>query len=174
MKPESLGTGNPYISKYLDLCDSKTGKPLVAPATVFVSHAWRYSFYDVVVDAMEQHAKEHPDAYFWFDLFTNNQNEVASKDFDWFITTFRGVREIGEVLLVLSPWNDPMPIQRAWCLFEIFTALEDENVCLHIKIPSNESSMLKSALAKDSKYLVQALSDIRLKKHRLSLREKEI
>ena len=88
------------------------------------------------------------------------------KDFDWFKTTFRGgVREIGEVLLVLSPWNDPMPIQRAWCLFEIFiTALEDENVCLHIKIPSNESSMLKSALAQDSKYLVQALSDIQAQK----------
>ena len=57
VKPESFCSGNPYIPKYLDLCDSKTGKPLVAPATVFVSHAWRYSFYDVVVDAMEQHAK---------------------------------------------------------------------------------------------------------------------
>ena len=57
-----------------------------------------------------------------------------------------------------------MPIRRAWCLFEIFTALEDENVRLHIKIPSNESSMLKSALAQDSKYLVQALSDIQAQK----------
>ena len=132
---------------------------------VFVSQAWSYSFYDVVVDAVEQHAKEHPNAYFWFDLFRNNQNEVASKDFYWFKTTFRGgVREIGEVLLVLSPWNDPMPIQLAWCLFEMFTALEDENVRLHIKIPSNERSMLKSALAQDSKYLVQALSDIQAQK----------
>ena len=32
---------------------------------------------------MEQHAKEHPDAYFRFDL-----SEVASKDFDWFKTTY--------------------------------------------------------------------------------------
>ena len=72
-----------------------------------MSHAWRYSFYDVVVDVMEQYAREFPDAYFWFDLFTNNQNEVSNKDFDWFCTTFRnGVRDIGQVLLALSPWNE--------------------------------------------------------------------
>ena len=89
IKPETKGTGNPFITQYINQCDALTGKPLVQPATVFVSHALRYSFYDVVVDVMEQHAWEHPDAYFWFDLFTNNQNALASKDFEWFQTTFR-------------------------------------------------------------------------------------
>ena len=86
VKSESAGTGKPYIGKYESLKTSD-GKPMVALATVFVSHAWQYPFCDVVVDVMEQHAKDHPDAYFWFDLFTNDQNEVASKDFDWFCTT---------------------------------------------------------------------------------------
>ena len=96
IKPETKGTGNLFITQYINQCDALTGKPLVQPATVFVSHAWRYSFYDLVVDVMEQHAWEHPDAYFWFDLFTNNQNALASKDFEWFQTTFRqGVREVG-------------------------------------------------------------------------------
>ena len=81
------------------MCDASNGKPLVAPATVFVSHAWRYEFCDVVGN-------------FRFDLFTNNQNEVASKDFDWFSLTFReGVREIGQVLLILAPWYDPIPVR---------------------------------------------------------------
>lgn len=134
----------------------------MAPATVFVSHAWRYEFCDVVVNALEQHASEHPHSYFWFDLFTNNQNEVASKDFEWFSSTFReGVREIGQVLLVLSPWNDPIPIRRAWCLFEIFSALEDSNVTLHIKLPDRERTMLRSTLREDSKHVLQALSDIK-------------
>ena len=134
----------------------------MAPATVFVSHAWRYEFCDVVVNALEQHASEHPHSYFWFDLFTNNQNEVASKDFEWFSSTFReGVREIGQVLLVLSPWNDPIPIRRAWCLFEIFSALEDSDVTLHIKLPDRERTMLRSTLREDSKHVLQALSDIK-------------
>ena len=127
VKAETEGTGHPYIEKYRTLKDADTGVPFVSTATVFVSHAWRYSFYDVVVDVMEQYAVDHPHAYFWFDLFTNNQNEIANKDFDWFATTFRdGVKDIGEVLLVLSPWDNPQPICRAWCLFEIHNALEDQ------------------------------------------------
>ena len=89
VKPETKGTSRSYIQKYISLQDETSGVPLVSAATVFVSHAWRYSFYDVVVDVMEQYASQHPDPYFWFDLFTNNQNEVSTKDFDWFCTTFR-------------------------------------------------------------------------------------
>ena len=87
VKPESLGTRKPYINLYSGQYDS-AGNSLVSKATVFVSHAWRYLFYDVVANVMEQHAQDDPDAYFWFDLFTNDQNEVSSKDFDWFSTTF--------------------------------------------------------------------------------------
>ena len=71
VKSESADTGIPYIGKYESLKTSD-GKPMVALATVFVSHAWQYPFYGVVVDVMEQHSKDHPDAYFWFDLFTND------------------------------------------------------------------------------------------------------
>ena len=31
---------------------------------------------------MEQYASKHQDAYFWFDLFTNDQNTVNQEDFD--------------------------------------------------------------------------------------------
>ena len=85
---------------------------------------------------------EHPDAYFWLDLFTNNQNALASKDFEWFQTTFRkGVREVGQVLLFFSPWNDPIPIHRTWCLYEIITALEDTKITLHIKLWHTQSEV---------------------------------
>ena len=97
-----------------------------------------------------------------FDLFTKNQTEVASKDFDWFSSTFReGFREIGQVLLILAPWYDPIPVRRAWCLFEIFSALEDPNVTLYIKLPDSERAKLRSTLREDSEHVLQALSGIR-------------
>ena len=37
----------------MDLKDETAGVPLVSTATVFVCHAWRYAFYNVVVDVME-------------------------------------------------------------------------------------------------------------------------
>ena len=161
VKPETLGTNQPFINKYIDMVDPDSGKPLVAPATVFVSHAWRYNFNMIVVEVMEEHAWKDPDAYYWFDLFTNNQNEVASKDFDWFCTTFReGVKDIGEVLLVLSPWDDPLPIRRAWCLFEIFTALDNPEVKFDVGVPHYQINEMKIALYQNSDCLVQVLSDV--------------
>ena len=87
VKPQTIDSGEPFIDKYIGELDSD-GKPLVAEATVFVSHAWRYDFYNVVVDAMEEYAEKNPSAYFWFDLFTNNQNVVSSKGFEWFSSRF--------------------------------------------------------------------------------------
>ena len=104
VKPETEGTSKPYIDTLANTNAPQTGILYVSGATVIVSHAWKYRFYDVVVKCMEQHAVTNPNAYFWFDLFTNDQNSVANKDFEWFSSTFgNGVREIGQVLLVLSP-----------------------------------------------------------------------
>ena len=164
VKPETESIGKSYIHLYSDARTS-TGRPLVSGATVFVSHAWQYAFYDVVVDVMEQYASKHPDAYFWFDLFTNNQNEVSNKDFDWFSTTFReSIKDIGKVLLVLSPWGDPIPIRRCWCLFEIHNALEESAIELNIGLPGSELCDLKTALLKDYECLVLALSNIQAEK----------
>jgi hypothetical protein len=30
----------------------------------------------------------------------------------------------GKMISVLHPWDDPIPLKRAWCLFELFCAVE--------------------------------------------------
>lgn len=160
VKPETLGTNEPYIAKYVDRYDAN-GIPLTAPATIFVSHAWRYEFASTVADVMEQHAVKVPGAYFWFDLFTNDQNAVTSKDFDWFANTFtNSIRSIGEVLLVLYPWNEPMPVRRAWCLFEIASAITEKEVLLTIYLPQSEVTAMSSVVEDDNDCLINTLSNI--------------
>ena len=163
VKPETAGTGSPYLYKYINTCDEVSGVSYTAPATVFVSHAWRYNFYEVVVDVMEQFATEHPNAYFWFDLFTNDQNDMTSKDFAWFCHKFRSsIRKIGHLLLALSPWNKPIPITRSWCLYEIHSALQDSaNVKFSVTLPLGEVKELKTAVTDDSKCIINALTRIR-------------
>ena len=70
VKPKTLGTNQPYFNKYIGVRDPNTGVPYTSSATVFVSHAWKYKFYEVVVAVMEQYASKHQDVYFWFDHFT--------------------------------------------------------------------------------------------------------
>ena len=49
---------------------------MIAEATVFVSHAWRYRFVEVL-QTLEEYAEREGSAettYFWFDLVCNNQH----------------------------------------------------------------------------------------------------
>lgn len=111
-------------SSYCDLLE-QTKPQHVQKATIFISHAWRYKFLDVFDALMEYFEDQHIDfdkEFIWFDLFSNNQHTTATLDFEWWSSTFRSVIEnVNYTLLVLAPWDDPIPLTRCWCLFEIFT-----------------------------------------------------
>ena len=45
------------------------------------------------------------------------------------------IRDIGSVLLVMTPWDDPIPpVKRVWCLFEMYSAI-DVQADMHIAFP---------------------------------------
>ena len=94
-------------------------------------------------------------------FFKNNQNKVAEKDFDWFSFTFRNSKKnIGKVLLILSPRDDPIPIKRAWCLCETHQALEEKSEEFTIDLPGSQVNELKAAVTKYFKCVNYALSGI--------------
>lgn len=74
------------------------------------------------------------------------------------------IRDIGQVLLILSPWNSPIPIQRAWCLFEISTALCQEDASLSIYLTNSEAKSMSTAVQDDCDCLIPALSVIQAEK----------
>jgi len=96
----------------------------VGVANVFISHAWRYLFLDVLV-ALKNHFQNSPDVILWFDLFSNNQHNTTSYDFNWWCSTFKSaIAQFGYTVMVLAPWNNPIPLTRGWCLFEIYCTIE--------------------------------------------------
>jgi hypothetical protein len=83
-------------------------------ASVFISHAWKFVFLDVL-DALENHFNKDPDIVLWFDLFGNNQHSAPDLDFTWWSTTFKSaIAQFGHTVLILAPWSDPVPLTRAW------------------------------------------------------------
>lgn len=96
-------------------------------ASVFISHAWRYHFEDVVsaitlfveTEAAAGRGNEESH-FFWVDLFFNNQNKAANLPFEWWSTTFKNaIGAINHTVVVMAPWSNPQPLTRAWCLWEI-------------------------------------------------------
>ena len=63
---------------------SNTEPGEVQDATVFVSHAWKYTFVNVV-DALGSLSEN---AFVWFDVFTVNQHASLQVPPDWWFTTF--------------------------------------------------------------------------------------
>ena len=116
------------LTSYMEssYCDylKLTNPDNVWDAQVFISHAWQYVFLDVV-DTLQTHFKSNPDIIIWFDLFSNNQHKAIEFDFDWWSTTFKSaIEQFHHTVLIWSPWNNPIPLTRAWCLFEIYCTAE--------------------------------------------------
>jgi hypothetical protein len=118
------------------------------------------------VDVLEQHAEDDPEAYFWFDLFINKQHDTQSIPQSWWKTTFmESIRAIGAVLLVLSPWDNPVPVTRAWCLWEIMSALQmSDSVRFVIKLPLIERKDFEKAFTYRGDNIVGALTNIQAEK----------
>lgn len=122
----------------------KTSSHGIAPATCFVSHAWRYDFADLM-ECIESHNKKHEDTkqYYWIDFVCNDLHDSSSKPFEWWTGTFKdSIERIGHVLLVITPWDSPISLKRVWCLFEMFTALtleETRGTTIEVERPSAQN-----------------------------------
>ncbi|KAI8834626.1 hypothetical protein BJ741DRAFT_241212 [Chytriomyces cf. hyalinus JEL632] len=122
---------------------------LVSEAKWFVSHAWKYQFLDVI-DALTDFAAKKgipsKDFIIWFDLFSNSQHETANKPFEWWENTFMSaIKKMGQVVMVLIPWSEPIPLTRAWCIFEIYSTVKTGSV-FDVAMPSSDQGGLISAL----------------------------
>jgi tetratricopeptide (TPR) repeat protein len=99
----------------------------VCEATVFISHAWKYNFLDVV-DSLAHHFRQTLDVVVWFDLFSNNQHKAVELDFSYWATTFRSaIESFGRTVMVLAPWDHPIPLTRAWCLWELYCTAQTQS-----------------------------------------------
>ena len=149
-----------------------SGRPRVATATRFVSHAWLYPFLELL-DALEAYS-DAADAYFWVgssirrkctvrcpdltiaspdaDAFVGYQHAASELPPDWWTNTFRqSIAEIGHTLVVLQPWNAPLPLRRSWCLWELFCTL-DGGARLEVALSMKQRAAFQQALVRSAKH----------------------
>jgi tetratricopeptide (TPR) repeat protein len=135
-----------------------TGRP-----TAFFSHAWKYSFRQLVeaLEAFQATRPEgEPEAFFWIDVCSIDQHKVGGWPQEWWTTTFKeAIRLIGHTVMMLSPWDSPVPLTRAWCLWELHCTISvgaQFSVCLG----PDEQTALEAALLDNPGALLAALADI--------------
>ena len=134
-------------------------------ATVFISHAWKYRFVDLVsaISAFvrDQKAKgERIEHYFWVDLFVNNQHGYVLLPFEWWSTTFKeAIRAIGHTCVVMAPFLKPVPLTRAWCLWEIACTLDTQSN-ISIQFSDVEREHFEEHVTADFNVCLQVLCNV--------------
>lgn len=147
--------------------DSPIGEANSAETNLFVSHAWQYTFGQLIT-SLSQWAKEQDQdpatTYCWIDLFSVNQHVSADVSQDEWAETFKnGIAKAGRFVLVLTPWSNPVPYTRAWCLWEVFNASKT-GVPFSIALAEQEAKNLGDTIAKEPLSIVPALCEIQSKK----------
>jgi len=137
--------------------DCISGSRNAGPASFMLSYTWGYNIQDII-DTLHDFCKTRGLAksktYIWICCLCVNQHRVRSNPtplpFHEFRDTLKArVFGIGKVIAMISPWNDPIYIKRAWCIFEMYTAVT-ENLELEVVMPERERVKFYESLAKGS------------------------
>ena len=99
----------------------QAGDARIQPATWFVSHAWKYKFLDLVKALEAFFADKGGVVIIWLDLFSTSQHSTFSKPPEWWQQTFvTAIGRMGQMVMVMTPWDNPICLTRAWCLIELY------------------------------------------------------
>ncbi|GFH57823.1 hypothetical protein CTEN210_14299 [Chaetoceros tenuissimus] len=121
IKPKTKRYGLSYCDMILEKAKSDCKLDgVVGTATVFISHAWQENFLDVL-EALGDQFKDEPNKIVWFDIFSYNQQDTVNLSNEWYASTFMdAIKEIGNTVLIMPSWNACIPLQRAWCYYELY------------------------------------------------------
>ncbi|KAJ3130654.1 Kinesin light chain 3 [Physocladia obscura] len=126
---------------------------LVKEATFFFSHAWEFKFRDLLhsIESFIREQNLNPDKTFiWLDIFSTSQHDFNEKSFEWLAYTFQQtIAKIGNLVLVMLPWSDPLPLKRAWCVYEIYASVKS-NSKFYVALPPNEQETFIESIMADN------------------------
>jgi len=115
----------------------------IGECNVFISHAWKYDFGDLMgaIEDFERDNSNKEKFYYFLDFIAVNQFKPQQdlKNLQNLVSRCK------YFLLILLPWNKPLPLTRMWCIYEIATALHCEKSPI-VSMPKKQEQCLKEEL----------------------------
>jgi len=121
------------------------GDARVQAATWFVSHPWQIMFLDLV-RALEAFFADKPGAVIWLDLISTSQHATLDRPPEWWQQTFcSAIGRMGQMVMVMTPWDNPICLTRAWCLIELY-ACRSSGSHFGVALPPSERERFLSEI----------------------------
>ena len=153
----------------LSLCAQmqQEGDARVQTATWFVSHPWQIMFLDLV-RALESFFADKAGAIIWLDLLSTSQHATFDKPPEWWQETFcSAIGRMGQMVMVMTPWDNPICLSRAWCLIELH-ACRSSGSRLGVALPPSERSRFIAEIVAKSKAYYDMLGRVNTAKSECS------
>jgi hypothetical protein len=137
----------------------------VGPATALLSYSWGNLVHDVTTALGEWAEAQHRDpaqTYIWICALCLNQLRIVRVLSPAELSAEFGPRvtAIGRILPLLAPWNLPVYTTRAWCLFELFTAIRNRrDVTIDIILPPSQRAAFSAAMKAGDYGVLEAVLD---------------
>ena len=147
----------------LSVCErlQRQGSPEAGPADVFVS--WFLATpIATLIDALEVFLQQHSlpaHTYFWVCDFSIHQTDVKS-DLRWLGDC---VGSVGHTVLLLEPWHAPQPLQRAYCVKEVYHT-QKSGARFDVVMSSAQQEAFEWALVNDFDSITRAVSEVDVQK----------
>ena len=153
------------------MCEVLLGNPdtehFVSSPTHFLSHAWTFLFLNLLLgveDFVENLPPGEPEPFFWFDCFSLDQHAQSGQGSDWWRDTFlRAIGTIGHTVMMLSPWDNPTPLTRAWCLWELYCT-HRSGATFSVCLGPDERKQFEEAILGDFDIVFKVFSEISVEK----------
>ncbi|KAJ3044938.1 Kinesin light chain 3 [Rhizophlyctis rosea] len=83
---------------------------------------------------------------------------------EWLQNTFMHIiSNVGSVLMILTPWDQPITLTRAWCVYELYVCAQIKSA-FHIALPPTEQTRFRDSLQKDPQIFYQTFVQVKSEK----------
>jgi len=138
----------------------------------FVSQARKCRFCELVM-ALENHyeGRDWDELYIWVDFMSANQPLLTNSDrnLDAIVIQERydllnqglheAIKRFEERLIFFDSWNEPAPLGRSWCVWEIYGSIRNNKQLQVVFAPGQDGAFLEVLLDNPSE-ITQRLADI--------------
>jgi len=125
----------------------------------YISHSWDIDFSETVraVEKFEEERTSNMKLFYFCDFVSINHWLIRSTDEVHELRSLIG--DVREMVVVLSPWDNPTFFHRTWFIFEIAQAIKLKTH-LSIVLPPSEYKPLKTQIRKDFGRILKAINGI--------------
>ena len=149
------------------LLENPDTQHFVSKPTHFLSHAWVFLFLNLLLgveDFVSGLPDGEPEPFFWFDCFSLDQHAQSGQGSDWWRVTFlEAIGAIGHTVMMLSPWDNPTPLTRAWCLWELYCT-HKSGATFSVCLGPDERKEFEEAILEDFDVVFKVFSKISVEK----------